>query len=208
METMALKGKPRDMNKWREVLLDPNVHFPGESNEYRRARNQLLEAEAELRRLNEQVAAQRRALPAGGLIREDYVFESAADGSKVRFFGVVRTGQELAGHLQHDVPALVGRPTSGCPRRQDSRAAACRAAMPVMHVGRRRARGCCFSPCRADQPRRNREDKPRSARHLRTRTRLAQPAAAVLAEQHLQPRLPCGSTGRRAAPRPERVLTR
>ena len=27
---MALKGKPRDMNKWREVLLDPNVHFPGE----------------------------------------------------------------------------------------------------------------------------------------------------------------------------------
>src|SRR5258705_11761095 len=82
---MALKGKPRDMNKWREVLLDPNVHFPGESSEYRRARNELLEAEAELKRLNEQVAAKRRALPAGGLIREDYVFESAADGSKVRF---------------------------------------------------------------------------------------------------------------------------
>ena len=61
---MALKGKPRDMNRWREVLLDPNVHFPGESGEYRRARNELLEAEAELRRLNEQVAAQRRALPA------------------------------------------------------------------------------------------------------------------------------------------------
>ena len=50
---MALKGKPRDMNKWREVLLDPNVHFPGESSEYRNARNQLLGAEAELRRLNE-----------------------------------------------------------------------------------------------------------------------------------------------------------
>jgi len=48
--------------------------------------NELLEAEAGLRRLNEQVAAHRRALPAGGLIREDYVFESAAaDGSKVRF---------------------------------------------------------------------------------------------------------------------------
>ena len=65
---MALKGKPRDMNKWREVLLDPNVHFPGELSEYRPARNELLEAEAELRRLNEQVAAQRRALPARGLI--------------------------------------------------------------------------------------------------------------------------------------------
>ena len=85
METVAPKGKPRDMNKWREVLLDPNVHFPGESSEYRRARNELLEAEGELRRLNERVAAQRRALPAGGLIREDYVFESAADGGKVRF---------------------------------------------------------------------------------------------------------------------------
>ena len=62
---MALKGNPRDMNKWREVLLDPDVHFPGESTEYRRARNELLDAEAELQRLNEQVAAQRRALPAG-----------------------------------------------------------------------------------------------------------------------------------------------
>jgi predicted dithiol-disulfide oxidoreductase (DUF899 family) len=90
---MALKGKPRDMNKWRKVLLDPNVHFPGESSEYRRARNELLEAEAELRRLNEQVAAQRRALPAGGLIREDYVFESAADGSKVRLSELFAPGK-------------------------------------------------------------------------------------------------------------------
>ena len=64
---MALKGKLRDMNKWREVLLDPNVHFPGKSSEYRRARNELLEAEAELRRSNEQVAAQRRALQRAAL---------------------------------------------------------------------------------------------------------------------------------------------
>ena len=90
---MALKGKPRDMNKWREVLLDSNVHFPGESGEYRRARNELLEAEAELRRLNERVAAQRRALPAGGLIKEDYVFESAADGSKVRLSELFAPGK-------------------------------------------------------------------------------------------------------------------
>jgi predicted dithiol-disulfide oxidoreductase (DUF899 family) len=90
---MVLKGKPRDMNKWREVLLDTNVHFPGESGEYRRARNELLDAEAELRRLNEQVAARRRALPAGGLIREDYVFESAADGSKVRLSELFAPGK-------------------------------------------------------------------------------------------------------------------
>ena len=65
---MALKGKPRDMKKWRELLLDTKVHFPGESSEYRNARNELMDAEGELRRLNEQVAARRRALPAGGLI--------------------------------------------------------------------------------------------------------------------------------------------
>ena len=80
---MAVKGIPRDMNKWREVLLDQNVQFPGESSEYRRACNQLLEAEDALRRTNEQVAALRRALPAGGFLKEDYVFESAADGSEV-----------------------------------------------------------------------------------------------------------------------------
>ena len=91
---MAIKGKPRDMNKWREVLLDPNVHFPGESSEYRRARNQLLEAEDELRRLNEQVAAQRRALPAGGLLAEDYVFESAEDGSEVRLSQLFAAGKD------------------------------------------------------------------------------------------------------------------
>jgi predicted dithiol-disulfide oxidoreductase (DUF899 family) len=90
---MVLKGKPRDMNKWREVLLDTNVHFPGESSEYRRARDELLDAEAELRRLNEQVAAQRRALPAGGLIRQDYVFESAADGSRVRLSELFAPGK-------------------------------------------------------------------------------------------------------------------
>ena len=39
---MVPKGSPRDMNKWRETLRDPNIRFPGESSEYRRARNQLL----------------------------------------------------------------------------------------------------------------------------------------------------------------------
>jgi hypothetical protein len=41
---MAPKGTPRDMNKWRETLLDPNITFPGQSGEYRRARNELLDA--------------------------------------------------------------------------------------------------------------------------------------------------------------------
>jgi len=52
-----------------------NVHFPNETNAYREARNELLIAERELRRQMECVAAQRRALPPGGEVPEDYVFE-------------------------------------------------------------------------------------------------------------------------------------
>ena len=49
--------------------------FPGESPEYREARNALLDAEIALRRQTEAVAAQRRALPPGGVVPGDYVFE-------------------------------------------------------------------------------------------------------------------------------------
>jgi predicted dithiol-disulfide oxidoreductase (DUF899 family) len=51
------------------------VTFPGESAEYRAARNRLLEQEIELRRAMEAVAAARRELPPGGAIPEDYVFQ-------------------------------------------------------------------------------------------------------------------------------------
>ena len=95
------------MDEWRETLRDPNIKFPGESSEYRRARNQLLEAEDELRRLNEQVAAKRRALPAGGLLAEDYVFESAVDGGEVRFSELFAPGKDTLVIYHIDVPALV-----------------------------------------------------------------------------------------------------
>jgi len=52
-----------------------DVRFPGESDSYRSARDKLLDAEIEMRRTIESVAAQRRALPLGGEIREDYVFD-------------------------------------------------------------------------------------------------------------------------------------
>jgi predicted dithiol-disulfide oxidoreductase (DUF899 family) len=56
--------------------------FPGESAEYRAARDLLLEQEIELRRAMEAVAAARRELPSGGPIPEDYVFQGArTDGS-------------------------------------------------------------------------------------------------------------------------------
>lgn len=56
-----------------------NVAFPGESAEYRTARVRLLEKEVELRRAMEEVAALRRALPPGGPVPEDYVFQGARD---------------------------------------------------------------------------------------------------------------------------------
>jgi predicted dithiol-disulfide oxidoreductase (DUF899 family) len=52
--------------------------FPGESAEYRTARNGLLEQEIGLRRATEAVAAARRQLPPGGIVPHDYVFH--ADG--------------------------------------------------------------------------------------------------------------------------------
>ena len=50
------------------------VRFPGESPEYRAARDHLLEKEIALRRAMETVAVARRELPSGGAIPEDYVF--------------------------------------------------------------------------------------------------------------------------------------
>ena len=58
------------------------IRFPGESAEYRAARDRLLEREIELRRAMEAAAAARRALPPGGAVPEDYVFEAAGPGGK------------------------------------------------------------------------------------------------------------------------------
>jgi len=54
------------------------IRFPGESERYRAARDELLRAEIELRRHTEQVAAQRRALPPGGAVPSDYVFDEGS----------------------------------------------------------------------------------------------------------------------------------
>jgi predicted dithiol-disulfide oxidoreductase (DUF899 family) len=59
-----------------------SVTFPGESAEYRAARDRLLELEVELRRAMEAVAAARRELPPGGEIPQDYVFQGGGtDGT-------------------------------------------------------------------------------------------------------------------------------
>ena len=118
---MAVKGSPRDMNKWLELLRDPDIHFPGEPNEYRRARDQLLESERELRRVTQEVAAQRRVLPVGGLIREDYVFESAADGSKVRFSELFAPGKNSLVIYNMMFPRWSQDPRAGAPGGETAR---------------------------------------------------------------------------------------
>jgi len=60
------------------------VRFPGETDEYRGARNELLHAERDLRERMEAVAAMRRRLPRGGRVKEDYVFEEIAGGARQR----------------------------------------------------------------------------------------------------------------------------
>jgi predicted dithiol-disulfide oxidoreductase (DUF899 family) len=52
-----------------------STHFPNEPANYRDQRDRLLEAERELRKQTESVAALRRSLPLGGVVPEDYVFE-------------------------------------------------------------------------------------------------------------------------------------
>ena len=56
------------------------IAFPGESAEYRAARDRLLEQEIELRRATEAVAAARRRLPPGGIVPQDYVFQAQGPG--------------------------------------------------------------------------------------------------------------------------------
>ena len=61
-----------------------SIAFPGESREYRAARDRLLDGEIELRRTIEAVAAARRELPQGGRVPEDYVFQAAGgDGEPI-----------------------------------------------------------------------------------------------------------------------------
>jgi len=57
--------------------------FPNETEEYRKARDELLAAEAELRQRVEDVAALRRKLPLGGPVKEDYVFDEIGSDGKV-----------------------------------------------------------------------------------------------------------------------------
>lgn len=70
--------------------------FPDEPAGYRAARKQLLDAEIDLRRRVEAVAEMRRALPLGGRVPEDYVFDSA--GGKVALSQLFERGDTLVAY--------------------------------------------------------------------------------------------------------------
>src|SRR4026209_2640914 len=64
------------------------LRYPNETGEYRDARDRLLKDEQELVEKVKSVAEKRRKLPAGGQLKEDYVFQWANDGKvgkSVRF---------------------------------------------------------------------------------------------------------------------------
>ena len=70
----SLDGSAQTL-KAAQALAESTRRFPGESTQYRSARNALLAEEIELRRHIERVATLRRALPPGGEVPQDYRFE-------------------------------------------------------------------------------------------------------------------------------------
>jgi predicted dithiol-disulfide oxidoreductase (DUF899 family) len=98
-----------------------SVRFPGESEEYRRARDELLRSEMELRRNAELVAAQRRELPLGGEVPSDYGFEEQLPGGTgtrtVRLSELFEDGKDtLFLYSFMFIPGESGLPLeSGCP---------------------------------------------------------------------------------------------
>ena len=72
---MQIVQKTENKLKSAGELAKFGYNYPNESAEYRKARTALLAEEIELRRHIERVAEQRRALPPGGEVPEDYLFE-------------------------------------------------------------------------------------------------------------------------------------
>ncbi len=64
-----------------------SFRFPNESDEYRRQRDLLLDAEVRLRDEIEAVAQQRRELPLGGRLKQAYQFERIGDGGEPETVG-------------------------------------------------------------------------------------------------------------------------
>jgi predicted dithiol-disulfide oxidoreductase (DUF899 family) len=105
------------------------LNFPGETAEYRAARDKLLNQEIALRREMEALAAARRALPPGGLIPQDYAFDAiGSDGKpgKVKLSELFIDGKDslviynmmFPRHKNDDRPKAKSGPTTNLPREE------------------------------------------------------------------------------------------
>src|SRR6266851_6717874 len=152
--------------------------FPGESAEYRAARNRLLDQEIELRRAMEAVADARRRLPPGGVVPEDYVFQAQAPDGKpaqVRLSELFAPGKNSLVIYSMMFPRAADDKSPGPPGGQT-------ALLPL-------AEGPCPSCTRPARSagRRGRARLPARQPRGRRETRLAAAAPAVLGRHHLQP---------------------
>src|SRR5438105_8734402 len=145
------------------------IAFPGESPQYRAARNRLLERESELRRAME-------AVPAGGVVPEDYVFQGAgADGtpSDVRLSELFAPGKDSLVIYSFMFPRDPGDERPGPGFWRDGAPGAKRRPMPLVRCLSRPARRRCGA-CQPAPQLRGRREGPAGARpHLCRGARLA-----------------------------------
>jgi predicted dithiol-disulfide oxidoreductase (DUF899 family) len=105
------------------------VTFPNESSEYRAARNALLKREVALRKELESVAEQRRALPPGPVVSDDYLFDAWDDDGnliKVRLSELFRQGSDtlffyhymFPRNSEDDRPRMAGSSVAELPREE------------------------------------------------------------------------------------------
>jgi predicted dithiol-disulfide oxidoreductase (DUF899 family) len=96
-----------------------DIAFPNETPAYREARDRLLDQEIALRSQMEAVAAERRALPAGGAVPRDYVFEGLdRDGrpAPIRLSELFREGNDTLVIYNYMFPRSpeAAQPCPGC----------------------------------------------------------------------------------------------
>jgi predicted dithiol-disulfide oxidoreductase (DUF899 family) len=93
-----------------------DVRFPNETDEYRTARDALLQEEIALRRHTEAVAEQRRGLPVGGEVPTDYIFDESGSRT-VRLSELFEDGKDtLLLYNFMFIPGEAGLPLEGaCP---------------------------------------------------------------------------------------------
>jgi predicted dithiol-disulfide oxidoreductase (DUF899 family) len=95
------------------------MDFPNETPAYRAARDRLLAQEVALRRQTEAVAAERRALPPGGAVPKDYVFEGLDEDGRpapIRLSELFAEGDDTLVIYNYMFPAAPdgATPCSGC----------------------------------------------------------------------------------------------